>query len=49
VLEVVVAAVTAMKLTDADITVVKELLFEQHLTCREVALLYNVDVTTAWR
>jgi hypothetical protein len=29
VLGIVVAAVTAMKLTDADITVVKELLFEQ--------------------
>lgn len=48
-LGVVVAAVTAMKLTDADITVVKELLFEQHLTCREVVLLYDVDVTTARR
>jgi transposase len=40
-----------MKLTDADIAVVKNLLFERHLTCREVALFFDVDVTTArrWR
>jgi transposase len=44
-----VDAAAAMKLKDADIAVVREPLPERRLTCRQVALFFNVDVTTVRR